>query len=713
MRDDFESTLGAVLYRLLPAIYRERDNGAPGRPGDLARVLDAAGLLLDRVRGTLEQRLADAFPDGPDDDGGRAGQDWLLPYFARLFDARLVAPDVAGQRAEVQHAVAWRQRKGTLVCAEQIGAALLQGEVALREGWRGVALTPRLAAPRRPASAYGWTTEPTTGHPDLPSVTPDLRRHALALRTRRSGSAVQTDRLGDASIAWLQAGQGGVPRHAGAFDDPARRTVDLRTPSWQAGHAHPRRLLVHAAPPQGLFAPPLVHVAWPAVAAERVLLRYDALEHHLHVASRSAQPVAIGGDVDLLAALTPAQRAALPAGDDGRTLPRVTVEGLQFEGAVTLARGRLIARRVSMARLVLATNDHAAPVLEARDSLFGTLHVDAGRVCLDACTVRGDASVGSLEATNTLFAGALAIAPVDQPVMAPRLVRCRVPAAAAVHPAPSPGALAGCTFEAPVFFAVPADEAFGPAHAVLAPMTPASICKPADGGAEIGCFHRGRAARAVHLRAAQAVQARDHGYVLRDLVFESTLAVDGSAAPLLLARCAVAALALEPHIGRRTGDELVATDTLFGHLAAAGARVQLEYCTVLGAVAAGRLHASDCIFAGALDLGGSHDHCIRWSRVPPSNTRQPRPRCSTDTPVFIERDFTRGTAGCGVLHPATPASVSGGAEDGSEMGAGHAFAHVLQRAALADKLADHLPVGIEAVLIQDPRLLAVPPFERA
>ena len=120
MTGDFESTLGAVLYRLLPAIYRERDNGAPGRPGDLARVLDAAGLLLDRVRGTLEQRLADAFPDGPD-DGGRAGQDWLLPYFARLFDARLVAPDVAGRRAEVQHAVAWRQRKGTLVCAEQIG----------------------------------------------------------------------------------------------------------------------------------------------------------------------------------------------------------------------------------------------------------------------------------------------------------------------------------------------------------------------------------------------------------------------------------------------------------------------------------------------------------------------------------------------------------------------------------------------------------------
>ena len=478
---------------------------------------------------------------------------------------------------------------------------------------------------------------------------------------------------------------------------------------------HPRCLIVHAAPPQGLFAPPLVHVAWPAAAAERLLLRYDALEHHLHIASRSVQPVAVAGDVDLLAALTPAQRAALPAGDDGRTLPRVSVEGVQFEGAVTLSRGRLVARRVSMARLAVATNDHAAPVLDASDSLFGALAVGAGRVRLEACTVRGDASVGSLEATNTLFAAALAIEPVDVPVTAPRLVRCRVPPAATAQLAPLAGALAGCTDDAPVFLAVPAGEAFGPAHAVLAPMTPASICKPADDQPEIGCFHRGRATRPVHLRARQALQARAHGYVLRDLVFEAELAVDGGAAPLRLARCAVGALALEPHAGRGAGNELVATDTLFGRLAAAGARMQLEYCTVLGAAAAGRLHASDCVFAGTLELGGSHEHCMRWSRVPPSNTRQPRPHCSSDTPVFIEPDFARGAAGaagCGVLHPATPPSVSGGAEDGGEMGASHGFAHVLQRAALADKLADHLPVGVEAVLRLDARLLAVPPLER-
>ena len=99
-------------------------SGTVQEPGDLARYLDACGELLDALKGTLEQRLADAFPDNPP-PGERACQDWLLPYFADLLDVRLVSPEVQGRRNEIANAVAWRQRKGTLSVVEGRGSGRL------------------------------------------------------------------------------------------------------------------------------------------------------------------------------------------------------------------------------------------------------------------------------------------------------------------------------------------------------------------------------------------------------------------------------------------------------------------------------------------------------------------------------------------------------------------------------------------------------------
>ncbi len=119
MSSQFESKLGKLIYdTLLPEIYRNRDNakwgtgGSVEELGDLANYLDAHGALLDLIRSTLDQRLADSFPDNP--ETGDACQEWLIPYFAQLFDARLVSPEPEGRRDEVSHAVPWRQRKGTL-----------------------------------------------------------------------------------------------------------------------------------------------------------------------------------------------------------------------------------------------------------------------------------------------------------------------------------------------------------------------------------------------------------------------------------------------------------------------------------------------------------------------------------------------------------------------------------------------------------------------
>ena len=75
-------------------------------------------------------------------------------------------------------------------------------------------------------------------------------------------------------------------------------------------------------------------------------------------------------------------------------------------------------------------------------------------------------------------------------------------------------------------------------------------------------------------------------------------------------------------------------------------------------------------------------------------------------PIMFSSRF--GDRGCGVLHPATPAAIRHGAEDGGEMGAFHGDYLSLLAEAVVDKLQEYLPVGLQAVVIPDTRLLDMP-----
>ena len=144
---------------------------------------------------------------------------------------------------------------------------------------------------------------------------------------------------------------------------------------------------------------------------------------------------------------------------------------------------------------------------------------------------------------------------------------------------------------------------------------------------------------------------------------------------------------------------------------------------MLGELEAGRLQASDAILLGPLTLGvvpKTEPHCVRYSRVPPGETGFAAAFNTTDEPLFVELDFPAGEGtvrrpanfgepGAGVLHPSAPATVRLGAEDGGEMGAYHGRRYSLAAEAVRLKLEDFLPLGLEAVLIPDPRLLVAPP----
>lgn len=731
----FESRFGELLYQLLPAVYRERDNtvrdarGQPTRLGDLALYLDAMGGLLDRVRATLDQRLADSFPDNP--ASGAACQDWLIPYFARLLDVRLVSPDPQGQRDEVAHAVRWRQSKGTLVCAEEIAESVTHSEVELQEGFRRVARTPRVGVALLPASVYGVTrpVPEVTRHPGLPVATVDFRCTSRAVRTATDNAATKVSWLGGHPVRFMQANPHGVPEAPSSFDDASRRTVDLRTPSAQSGHAHPRRLLAYASVPFAALPPPRTQLTFDELAhSPLVSWSIDAEGRELRVRRVARQALQIIGDVVLP-----------PVGVD-----TVVIEGLEFAGRLTLQQGlaggplrRLYLRAALATELEVRSQyyDPEQPVLEASDCLIGTLTVPDGYARLRRCTVRRAAVCGAVLAYDTIFSATLR-ASDGLPPDAGVLRNCRVPpeiAALLALEHPPIDLDQSCTTAEPKFFTSAADDGLSALDSdagVLRPDCAAGVLFGASDGRELGVHHDGRAGAPVVLRAAQTLPADSQpGYVLRDLVFAQGLTIEsGSGAGLVIERVALSQLAVAADA--RTGIDgaalpvLDARSSLLGQLTVRPGLARLEYCTVLGDTVVAAVQASDCIFNGRFAAGdeegglGAHD-CLRYCRLPAAvfaaqatgGARAHLVRCSAERPVFFERDFARGLGGApglAVLHPATPLAISRGAEDGGELGAFHQQRYCASRDAVRDKLAEHLPVGVEPVLIPDIRLHHAP-----
>lgn len=498
---------GVELWDLLPELYRTRDGSSrttdTDARGDLARYLDVFGELLDRMRATLDQRFADCFPDDPDDPEWSFGesQAWLLPYFAKLLDVSLHSPHAAGRRREISGAIAVRQRKGTLRAAEMTTEAVAgrlepgveEGrrgvEIEIQEGWRRVARTALVAAPVLAPQAFGvddpdlLIARPSpvvaARHPGLPAGTIDFRLSSRAVVSPEPHPLDHVSTFGtDELVRWRHLHPRGAPCRPGSYEDVSVRTVDMRDPTWGAGHAHPKRLLVFATPHLGVFG---------------------------------------------------------PAGPEPESL---------------------------------ADAEIAAPEEAMRGRVLESLTITSGTLVLDGCAIG-------------------------------------------------------------------------------------------------------------------------------ELVVEAGSPVDPE--PVLIAR-----------------------GCLFGSVEVGG-RAQLEYCTVLDDTAFGAIDASDCIFAGALAAGPEHN-CLRYTRVPPGfgAAGSTLYRCTTDAPVFTTVTYcdegvahsTTGAFGepaCGVLHPAAPASIRLGAEDGGEMGAYHDLHHVLEDEAILRAAAESLPVGITPVLIPDPRLLVRPP----
>ena len=240
--DALKTVAGRLLYRHLPEEYRYRDTGTEAELGDLEAYLHGFGHLMDLFQGTLAQVYADGFAEAA--DNGRTSQTWVLPYLAALLGTRLIAPDLDGtgdiRRAELNHAVGWSKGKGTLRVADSTADVMAGAETHVVEGWRRVAVTPRLALPpfslpRAAGAALGALR---------PLGTPDMRRISRAVVDPAATDPLQTFRLParDAEglavterLHWRLTTRRGVPCFPGSFADISVTTPDISAPGTNGG----------------------------------------------------------------------------------------------------------------------------------------------------------------------------------------------------------------------------------------------------------------------------------------------------------------------------------------------------------------------------------------------------------------------------------------------------------------------------------------------
>ena len=330
-------------------------------------------------------------------------QDWLLPYFADLVDARLVSPLPDGRRDELAKAIRWRQGKGTLATMDSVAESIGQTVAVVQEGWSRVVTTPRIGQPLRPAVSYGYSREPEAAnpgnaarHPDLPAAIIDMRCPSRALASDPDNPGAQTITFEGTSHIWRQGSWHGAPCFPGSYEDVSRRTVDIRTPNWRVGHAHPRRVLAFLPPASGFFPPDAPRVTWNAVPSPAYLDLIEVddsvpgviIHRNRTLATGAFVPVAIRNNVDLDAAASPAEWR---------------FEGIVFERRVFTATARLGFARCAARTISTTLAEMDQPAIDIADSLVNRIIAHSGLVRLVGVTVMRRLAARAVEASECLF----------------------------------------------------------------------------------------------------------------------------------------------------------------------------------------------------------------------------------------------------------------------------------------------------------------------
>lgn len=175
-RDHYEIFYADKLWALLPAVYRAQDTDNFNGNGPLRELVNRVGAQVATVRRSMDRLLEDQSIESCDD--------WVIAYIGDLLATKLVASlDTRGQRLDVAKTIYYRRRKGTIAVLEEIATDITGWDARVVEFFRRLGrqrhnFDPALAEPsaspadnRELAIAQGltglWTGSEIGGWADL------------------------------------------------------------------------------------------------------------------------------------------------------------------------------------------------------------------------------------------------------------------------------------------------------------------------------------------------------------------------------------------------------------------------------------------------------------------------------------------------------------------------------------------------------------------
>ncbi len=697
------------LYRLLPAVYRIRDD-AQGRP--LRALVGAFARELQALEENLEQLYDDQFIE--------TCAEWVAPYIGELIGYRSLhgaSPAVSSPRAEVANTIAYRRRKGTALMLEELARNVTDWPARAVEYFEQLATTQYMNHVRLHAPATAAVrSQRAMSFVDGPF---NAVAHTAEVRGPDAGGRYSIPNIG--IFLWrLQPYRlRGLPLVADPGDASGRR---------------------HRVNPLGadlrLFRTPRIETQIESLAAPKnvpdpLRIREFALQVREATATldevtgsddygagRSVVLSRAGSDLVLRNA-TPTP----PADPDEPLVVRIADLRDVFDsggGFIGWAHEDDIGPKQlgldpERGRVLLGMDlaaDHATEPFTA------TFHYGFSR----------DIGGGEYErAPAEAAANGLALTASGSQLLQPLLDQLET----------AGGRLLiedSLTYEESPTFKAPADDdpdhpgavigASNGQRPLISASAPMTVRIAANGTLVLdGLVFSGAA---LHLPAAADNDKRT--LVLRDCTLVPGLTLGAHGEPdapgspslvvehpfteLVLERCITGALHVigESNVTVSLKDCIVDAATEDGSAfaadtaGAAGAEISLEDCTVIGRVHTRLMRvASNCIFTGPVMAARRQEGCLRFSYVPTSSITPRRFRCQPDTrdpqvlPHFTSLRY--GEPGYCQLRPATARVIREGASDGGEMGVLHPLLQPLRETNLRIRLDEYLRFGLRAGLI--------------
>jgi hypothetical protein len=146
--DHYEAYYADKLWSLLPAVYRAQDTDQYSSNGPLREMVNRIGVQAAILRRSIDRTWEDQSIETCDD--------WVIPYIGDLLVTNLVANlDARGQRQDVANTIYYRRRKGTVAILEEIAVDITGWEAKIVEFFRRLGRTrhgldPEIGVPLSP-----------------------------------------------------------------------------------------------------------------------------------------------------------------------------------------------------------------------------------------------------------------------------------------------------------------------------------------------------------------------------------------------------------------------------------------------------------------------------------------------------------------------------------------------------------------------------------